>query len=340
MTGRETMSSFKLGLSILWPAAWTALPIKMAFAMLLMAMGSIHLETKLGITFLMLLMTPVSVFAFFVISLGMGFHFGEGIGLPVLFLLSIPIDIWALGLVARTVFLERLRLEPPDSLGLSLWVRFALAGAIYLPLLWLIEGGATDIARSTIGSILDMESLKHLPVAERIGVEFTTWGSVSMIVLVALTYIGLTILGKLVQGCAATARPAGDTYQGLISRWDMLRVPADQGLMLTAFTAAGAVLSILFWTVLPVSTPHPHECCKPSDVTVTPSFDAQKSLTKGEKTLKDAEGKIVALEQRAAEDEQDKPKGGKDKAGVKEGSVKNDGKASQSAAGKPAGSGK
>ena len=81
MTARETMSSFKLGLSILWPASWTALPIKMAFAVLFMAMGSIQVETTLGVTFLMLLMTPVSVFAFFIISLGVGFHFGEGIGL-------------------------------------------------------------------------------------------------------------------------------------------------------------------------------------------------------------------------------------------------------------------
>lgn len=340
MTGRETMSSFKLGLSILWPACWTALPIKMAFAMVFMAMGSIHLETKLGITFLMLLMTPVSVFAFFVISAGIGFHFGEGVGLPILFLLSIPIDIWALGLVGRTVFLEQLRLEPPASLGLSLWSRFAIAGAIYLPLLWVIEGGATDIARSTVQSILDMESLKHLPVAERIGVEFTAWGSVSMIVLLALTFIGLSILGKLIQGLTSHARPAGDTYQGLISRWDMLRVPDDQGLMLASFTAAGAVLSVLFWSVLPVSTPHPHECCKPSEVTVAPHFDPQKSLNKGEKTLKDAELKIAALEHQAAEDEKDKSKGGKDKAGVKEGSAKNEGKASQSAAGKPAGSGK
>ncbi|MEP7153665.1 MAG: hypothetical protein ABI856_18335 [Nitrospira sp.] len=333
------MSSFKLGLSILWPASWTALPLKMAFAVLFMAMGSIHLETKLGITFLMLLMSPVSVFAFFVISMGMGFHFGEGTGLPLLFLISIPIDIWALGLVGRTVFLEQLRLEPPASLGLSLWGRFALAGAIYLPLLWLIEGGVTDIARSTMQSILDMESLK-LPVAERIGLEFTAWGSVSLIVLVALTFIGLSILGKLVQGRAAAAQPAGDTYQGLISRWDMLRVPADQGLMLTAFTATGAVLSILFWSVLPVSTPHPHECCKPSEVTAAPHFDPQKSLSKGEKTLKDAELKIAGLEHQAAEDEKEKAKGGKDKAGVKEGSAKNEGKASQSAAGKPAGSGK
>ncbi len=334
------MSSFKLGLSILWPACWTALPIKMAFALLFMAMGSIHIETTLGVTFLMLLLTPVSVFAFFVISAGIGFHFAEGAGLPFLFLLSIPIDIWALGLVARTFLLEQLRLEPPASIGLSLWGKFVLAGLLYLPLVWLIEGGVTDIARSTVKSILDMEAFAHLPVAERIGVEFTAWGSVSMIVLVALTFIGLSILGKLVQATVVKAQPAGGSYQDLISRWDLLRVPADQGLMLTAFTATGAVLSLLFWSVLPVSTPHPQECCKPTEETAAAHFDPQKSLSTGEKSLKAAEVKIVALEQQAAEEDKDKSKGAKDKAGVKEGSAKHEGKASQSAAGKSAGSGK
>ena len=334
------MSSFKLGLSILWPACWTALPIKMAFALLFMAMGSIHIETTLGVTFLMLLLTPVSVFAFFVISAGIGFHFAEGAGLPFLFLLSIPIDIWALGLVARTFLLEQLRLEPPASIGLSLWGKFVLAGLLYLPLVWLIEGGVTDIARSTVKSILDMEAFAHLPVAERIGVEFTAWGSVSMIVLVALAFIGLSILGKLVQATVVKAQPAGGSYQGLISRWDLLRVPADQGLMLTAFTATGAVLSLLFWSVLPVSTPHPQECCKPTEETAAAHFDPQKSLSTGEKSLKAAEVKIVALEQQAAEEDKDKSKGAKDKAGVKEGSAKHEGKASQSAAGKSAGSGK
>ncbi|MCS6317412.1 MAG: hypothetical protein H8K05_06490, partial [Nitrospira sp.] len=303
-------------------------------------MGTIHLETKLGITFLMLLMTPVSVFAFFVISLGVGFHFGEGTGLPLLFLVSIPIDIWSLGLVARTVFLERLRLEPTASLGLGLWVRFAVAGAIYLPFLWVVQGGATDLARSITKSILDMDMLKHMPVAERIGLEFTAWGSASLVVLLALTFVGLSILGKLVEGRTAGAQPAGGTYQELISRWDMIRVPADQSLMLTAFTAAGAVLSVLFWAVLPVSTPHPHECCKPATEAVAPPFDAQKSLSKGEKAFKEAELKIAAIEKISAEEEKDKQKGGKDKAGVKEGSAKSDGKASQPAAGKPAASGK
>ncbi|HQV47471.1 MAG TPA: hypothetical protein PL109_13620, partial [Nitrospira sp.] len=186
----------------------------------------------------------------------------------------------------------------------------------------------------------DMDMLKAMPVAERIGLEFTAWGSAAFVVLLALTFVGLSILGKLVEGRAAGAQPAGDTYQDLISRWDMIRVPADQSLMLTAFTAAGAVLSLLFWAVLPVSTPHPHECCKPATVEAAPPFDAQKSLSKGEKAFKDAELKIAAIEQRTAEDEKDKQKGGKDKAGVKDGSPKSDGKPSQSAAGKPAGSGK
>ncbi|MBA5862225.1 MAG: hypothetical protein GDA65_05910 [Nitrospira sp. CR1.1] len=339
MSGRETMSSFKLGLSILWPACWTALPLKMAFVVLFMAMGTIHLETKLGITFLMLLMTPVSVFAFFIISLTLGFHFGEGIGLPLLFLLCIPIDIWSLGLVARTVFLERLRLEPPASLGLALWVRFAVAGALYLPFLWVVQGGATDLARSVTKAILDMEMLKHLPVAERIGLEFTAWGSAAFVVLLALTYVGLMILGKLVEGRVAAAGPANDTYQDLISRWDMIRVPADQSLMLTAFTGAGAVLSVLFWAVLPVSTPHPHECCKPAEVVAAPHYDPQKSLTKDEKAFKDAELKIAAIEQKVAEEEKDKPKGGKDKTGVKDGAAKSDGKPAPAAA-KPAAGGK
>lgn len=334
------MAPFKLGLSVLWSAAWTALPIKMAFAMLLMAMGSIHLENKLGITFLIFLMSPVSFLAFFIISGGLGFHFGEGVGLPLLFVLSIPVDIWSLGLVARTVFLEQLRLEPPGSLGVSLWVRFVVAGALYLPLLWLIQGGVTDVARSVTQSILDIELLKHLPVAERIGLELTAWGSVSLVTLLVLMYIGFTILGKLVEGRARDAQPASENYQGLISRWDMIRVPADQSLMLTAFTGAGAVLSMLFWAVLPVSTPHPHECCKPAEVKAAAPFDAHKSLSKGEKSLKDAELKIAALEQKAAEEPKDQGKGGKDKAGVKEGAPKTEAKPAAAGAGKSAGGGK
>jgi hypothetical protein len=338
MTGRETMSSFKLGLSVFWSACWTALPIKLGFALLFLAMGTMHLENALGVAFLFLLMSPVTVFAFFVLTQAIGVHFGEGHGLDFLMLLSIPVDIWALGLVARTVFLERLRVEPHASIGSALWIRFALAGALYVPLLWVIEGAVTDVARSLADSFVNSEMLKGLPVAEKIGLDLSIWGSISAVSLIILTLVGISILGRLVQTQVNRANTIQDSYQGLIARWDLMRVPRDQSLMLTAFTGAGAILSILFWAVLPVSTPHPHECCKPPELKAEPPFDAQKSLTRGEKALKASEVKIAALEKAAEEEKQkDKASGGKEKAAPKDGAAKADVKAPQAASGKPAG---
>lgn len=321
MVDRESMSPFKLGLGVLWAAFWTALPIKMAFALLFIAMGTIHLETKLGIVFVLLLMSPVSVFAYFVLTAGMDVHLGEGAGLPILFLLSIPVDIWALGLVARTTFLEKLRVEPPDSLGSSLWVRCALAGAVYIPLLWYIEGQVTDIARSISESIFEVEFLEHLGVAERISLDLTLWGSVSTIVLALLAGIGFSIVGRFVRSLANRGRPAGENYQALVYKWDLMRVPADQVLMLGAFTAAGVVLGILFWVFLPSTTPHPHECCKPQEVKAESHLDPQRTLGKAEKTFKDSEVRIASLEKQA---EENKGKGGKEKAGAKESAPKGD----------------
>ena len=60
------MSNIKLGLLVFWPTFWTGFPIKLAIGLLLLA-GHLH---------------P-----------------WEGTGLAFLLLLSIPIDIWALGIV-------------------------------------------------------------------------------------------------------------------------------------------------------------------------------------------------------------------------------------------------
>ena len=315
MVDRESMSPFKLGLGVLWPAFWTALPMKLALALLFMAMGSLHLETKLGVAFLLVLISPVSVFAYFVLSLAMDVHLGEGLGLPFLFLLSIPIDIWALGVSARTLFLERLRVEPPDSLGMALWVRCAVTGAIYVPILWFIVGQTTDLARGIALAIFESDLLKHVPVAERISLELTFWGSISTAVLVVLVWVGFTIIGRFVRSLANRSRPASENYQALISRWDLMRVPRDQPLMLGGFTAAGAVLGVLFWVFLPVSTPHPHECCKPADEKAEGPLDPQRVLGKAEKVIKDSEVRIASFEKRV---EEEKDKGGKDKAAVKE----------------------
>lgn len=303
---RESMSPTSIGLGVLWPVCWTGLPIKLAFALLAMAMGLMHFENRLGLAFLMLLTSPVTEFAAPIISMTFDSHFGEGIGIPLLFLLSIPIDIWAFGVVGRTFFLERFRKEPPEGLGLTLWWKSALVGAFFMPLLWFLVSSVTETAISTSHSVAEMESLRFvfgtgLPVAERIGLEVTLWGSVASMVLIVLLTIGVSIIGRIIRNAAATAPPAQENYQGLITRWDLMRVPADQALLLTAFTGAGVVLSLLFWAVLPVTTPHPHECCKKAEAKAQGPFKPVETLNRNEQLIARLAAQVDALEQEKAE---------------------------------------
>ena len=308
---RESLSPTKIGLGVLWPAFWTGLPFKLAFALVFFAMDLMHFENRLGLAFFMLLSSPVTVFALPIISMGLESHIGEGVGIAFLFLLSIPIDIWALNLVGRTYFLEKFRKEPPEGLGVTLWWKCAVVGAVFLPLLWLIVGTVTSTAISMAHSLLDLELFKGVPVAERIGIELSLWGSVSVGVLIVLLLIGVSLLGRIIRSTAETARPLSDSYQRVVTRWDLMRVPADQGLMLTALTLGGVVLSVLFWAALPVTTPHPHECCKKPEVKAEPPFKPLEALNKDEKMIAQLEVQVDALEKQRAEAEKDKGKGKK-----------------------------
>ena len=308
---RESLSPTKIGLGVLWPAFWTGLPFKLAFALVFFAMDLMHFENRLGLAFAMLLSSPVTVFALPIISMGLESHIGEGVGIAFLFLLSIPIDIWALNLVGRTYFLEKFRKEPPEGLGVTLWWKCAVVGAVFLPLLWLIVGTVTSTAITMAHELFEMELFKGVPVAERIGIELSLWGSLSAGVLIVLLLIGVSLVGRIIRSTAETARPLSDSYQRVVTRWDLMRVPADQGLMLTALTLGGVVLSVLFWAALPVTTPHPHECCKKPEVKAEPPFKPLEALNKDEKMIAQLETQIDALEKQKAEAEKDKGKGKK-----------------------------
>ena len=309
----DQMSPTKLGLGILWPAFWTGLPIKLAIAVLFLAFGIVHFETRIALAFLMLLTSPVTVFALPTITMGLDSHIGEGVGIALLFLLAIPIDIWALGVVGRTFFLERLRREPPDGLGLTLWWKCALVGAVFVPILWVAESAITEVAISAAHSIFETGFLAGTPVPERISIELTLWGTVATGVLLLLFVIGFSLVGRAVRGTVRSARHASENYEGLISRWDLMRVPEDQGLMLTALSGVAVVLSLLFWSSLPVFTPHPHDCCKKEEVKAAPPFKPLETLNKDEKMLAHLAARVELLvEQRAAaelEKERSKEKG-------------------------------
>lgn len=317
MTEREIPSPVKLGLNVLWSTCWTGFPIKIGLCLLFMALGLIHFETRIGLAFLMYLASPVTVFALPVLAMVAEPHLGEGVGIALLFLICIPIDIWATGVVAKTLFLEKLRREPPEGIGLSLWLKTALVGALYVPVLWLGVGFTTQTAIELSHGLFETEMLKTVPVAEKIGIELTLWGGASSTVLIVMMLIGVSLVGRVIRSVAQNAGPAAGDYQGLVTRWDLMRVPADQGLMLTATTLAGLVLSMLFWSGLPVSTPHPHECCKKPEVKAAPLYKPVDTLNKGEKAIAQLTAQVEAIEKQKAEEEatkeKDKGKAGKAK---------------------------
>lgn len=327
---RDSMSPTKIGFGILWPAFWTAIPIKAVFAVLAMTMGLVHFEGRFGLAFLMLFASPVTVFAAPVIIAMFETQFGEGIGLPLIFGASIPVDIWALGVVGQTFFLERLRKEPPhDGLGFAIWWRAALIGTFFLPLLWWIVSRVTEIAITASRSMAEMESMRHLfdtglPVAERIGLELTIWGSISSAVLIVLAVIGISILGQIIRRMAENARPVSQNYQGIVTRWDLMRVPTDQGLLLASLAGVGVVMSLMFWTILPVTTPHPHDCCKKPEVRAEPVFKPVESLNKNAQRIASLAAQVEVMEQQKAESKGQKEKGkGKAEGGTaKDSSVK------------------
>lgn len=276
------MSSVKLGLAVAWPAFWTAIPAKIVFALLLLAAG---------------------------------LHPWEETGLAFLLLLSIPVDIWALGVSARTVFLERLRVQPPDSVGLILWWQAALFSAIYLPIAYVIGGQTVSIAKAVADSIMEIELLKSVPVAERIGITLTMWGSVATVMLLILVLGWLFIFGRIVCRQAAAGSPSDAPYQALVRQWDLMRVPADQPLLLTLFAASGVGLVLLFWAFMPVTTPHPHELYTKEPVKAAPLFKPAEALQKTERLIAQAEVAVQVLEEKAQEEAKAQAKGkGKGKA--------------------------
>ncbi len=246
-------------------------------------------------------------------------HPWEGIGLEALLLLSIPIDIWALGLCARTVFLERLRVDPPKGMGIRLWAQWAVFSAIYLPLLYFIVGGTKALAQSATHATVQFleESIMTIPVAEKITLELVMWGTPTTLVLIAMLYGWLFGLGALAQRQVRVSTPVDGTFEDIVYLWDSLRIPKDQPLFLTAFTGTGVVLVFLFWGLIPVSTPHPHEEYEFINVTkVEQKIDPKEVIKKAENVLARAEATIKELEK-------ENPKGGKAKeegSSVKEGS--------------------
>lgn len=280
------MSNVKLGLLVFWPTFWTGFPIKMVIALLLLAA---HI------------------------------HPWEGIGLEALLFLSIPIDIWALGLCARTVFLERLSIDSPKGMGLRLWAQWAIFSVIFLPFLSFVVGGAKSLAMSATHATINFveESFMVIPVAEKITIELLMWATPTTLVLIAMLYGWMFGLGALAQRQVRASTAVHGSFQDIVYQWDAIRIPKDQPLLLTAFMGVGVVVVLLFWNLIPVSTPHPHEEYQFINVKKVEQKIVPKDVLKtAEKVLARAEATIKELEKEGPDGK--KSKDGKSKAAMEE----------------------
>jgi hypothetical protein len=273
----EKASSVKMAWGVSWSAFWTGLPFKLIAAVLLLAM-------------------QVSPW--------------EGIGLAAMLVIAVPIDIWALGLTARTYFLERFGLELPGPVGLRLWGQGIVIGVGVLAAGYYIVGGSITLAKQATAGIISFVKriFPQFPIAEQITFELLLWTVPVVLVCLILGLVALKLFGWRVKKVVnAIGRPSGAAYPERVRRWDSARVPADQTLLFISLAGVVVLLTTAFWFFLPLTTPHPHQDFQPVVSKPPKALKPEDLLKQTETSLAKAEAVLQVLEK----EKDEKPKGGK-----------------------------
>jgi hypothetical protein len=271
----DTVSSIKVGWDVSWSAFWTGLPFKLIVVVLLLAMQV---------------------------------HPWEGAGLAALLVISIPIDIWALRLTARTYFLERYSLELEGPIGVALWWPGAIIGVSFFAASYYLVPAAASIGKQIDEAIVAgiKKVFPEFPIAEQITLDVLVWSIPPLIALIVLALIALQVYGWRIKKTVASAgRPTSDSFVERVRRWDYFRVPRDQGLMFISLAAVFVFFTIVFWTVLPVTTPHPAEEYKTEVAKPAKPVKPEDLLKRTETSLAKAEAVLNTLEQDKAKEKKD-----------------------------------
>lgn len=263
-----SVSSVKLAFAVSWAAFWTGFPFKLIAALLLLAMQ----------------VPP-----------------WEGAGLVALLAVSVPIDIWAVGLTARTVFLERLSVEVQGPVGLPVWGQGAALGVVMLGVAYYVVGATIGLGKAVAAAIIGLIKRVYpkLPIAEQITIELLLWTIPVALVIVLLALVWLKLFGWRIKAFLAThgeSSPAGLLER--VRSWDNARVPSDPWLVLGSIAGVAVLLTVAFWVFLPATTPHPHpdyplaEVAKPKK-----PVKPDDLLKQSESALAKAEAILTTLEE-------------------------------------------
>lgn len=273
------ISSVKLAWGVSWATFWTGFPFKVIVALLLLAAQ---------------------------------IHPWEGAGLIALLAVSAPIDIWALGLTARTIFLERMGMEVRGPVGIGLWWQGALLGAVMLGAAYFAVGATAAVGkRAAAATMVVVKKIIPIPVAEQITIELLIWSVPATVVIIVFLLIWLKLFGwRIKRFAVASGQTNSAGLQERVREWDYWRVPADSMLMLVSFTAVAVLLTVAFWVLLPVTTPHRHPDYPPLQTeTVKKKVKPEELLKKTETTLVTAEAVLESIETEKSKEKKGKPKG-------------------------------
>lgn len=268
------ISSVKLAWALSWTAFWTGFPFKVIVVVLLLAA---HI------------------------------HPWEGGGLITLLVVSAPIDVWAMSLAARTFFLERMGMDVRGPVGISLWWQGTALGLVMLGVAYYAVGAAAALCKQAAAATLDAVSqFLPIPVAERITIELMMWATPAAMVAIVCLLIWLKLFGWRIKRVAvALGQTSSSDFQARVREWDGWRVPADSVLMLASFAAVAVLVTMTFWALLPVTTPHRHpDYPPPPTEVVKKQVKPEDLLKRTDSTLATADAVLAVLEQEHAKDKQ------------------------------------
>jgi hypothetical protein len=271
----EKTSSIKVGWDVCWSAFWTGLPFKLIVAVVLLAMQV---------------------------------HPWEGAGLTALLVISIPIDIWALRLTARTYFLERYSMELEGPIGLKLWWQGAIIGAAFLSASYYVVPAAASIGKQIDDAVVAgiKKIFPGFPIAEQITLDVLLLSIPPIIAGVVLALVALQVYGwRIKRTVESSGHPSPEPFVERVRRWDYYRVPRDQALMFLSFAAVIVLVTLVFWIVLPVTTPHPSEEYKTEVAKPVKPVKPEDTLKRTETSLAKAEAVLHTLEQEKAKEKKE-----------------------------------
>src|SRR3989454_859315 len=114
-----------------------------------------------------------------------------------------------------------------------------------------------------------------------------------MVVLLWLQLFGWRVKRFVV----TSGQTSAASFVERVRQWDYARVPADPTLVLVSFAGVIVTLTVVFWVLLPVTTPTPHPDYPLQQVEkVKKPVKPEELIKKTEATLKKAEAVLAALE--------------------------------------------